>query len=35
MAKLIKLADVKRSKMVAQYIAFYGTAHDDQRKATK
>jgi hypothetical protein len=35
MAKLIKLAEVRRRKMVAQYVAFYGNAHDDQRKATK
>jgi len=34
-AKVVNLTDVKRRKMIAQYIAFYGTTYDNTRKATK
>jgi hypothetical protein len=34
-AKVVSLAEVKKSKMIAQYIAFYGTTYEDTRKATK
>jgi hypothetical protein len=37
--KVVSLAEVKqqkeRSKMIAQYIAFYGTTYDIQRKTAK
>jgi hypothetical protein len=36
---VVSLAEVKqqkeRSKMVAQYMKFYGTTYDSTRKATK
>jgi hypothetical protein len=34
-AKVVSLAEIKQRKMVARYIAFYGTTYDIQRKATK
>jgi hypothetical protein len=38
-SKVVSLAEVKRSKerskIIAQYIAFYGTTYDSQRKKTK
>jgi hypothetical protein len=38
-SKVVSLAEVKRrkerSKIIAQYIAFYGTTYDNQRKETK
>jgi hypothetical protein len=34
-AKVVSLSEVKKRKMIAQYIAFYGTTYDIQRKATK
>jgi hypothetical protein len=31
-AKVVSLAAVKRSQIIAQYVKFYGTAHDNTRK---
>lgn len=33
--KVVELAEVKKRKMIAQYVAFYGNMHDITRKATK
>lgn len=30
-SKIVSLADVKKRKMIAQYVAFYGTTHDAER----
>ena len=35
MGALINLAEVKRRKMIAQYLAFYGNVNDSQREETK
>jgi len=32
MAKVIDLREIRRKKIVAQYIAFYGTKYDYERK---
>jgi hypothetical protein len=29
---VVSLAEIKRRKMIAQYIAFYGNSHDVTRK---
>jgi hypothetical protein len=34
-ANVVSIAEIKQRKMIAQYIAFYGNQHDEQRKATK
>jgi hypothetical protein len=34
-AKVVSLAEIKQRKMIAQYVAFYGTTYDNTRKATK
>jgi hypothetical protein len=35
LSNVVSLAKIKERKMVAQYIAFYGTTYDNTRKATK
>jgi hypothetical protein len=35
MTNVISLAEIKRKQIIAQYIAYYGTLHDNTRKATK
>jgi hypothetical protein len=32
MAKVIDLREIRRKKIIAQYIAFYGTKYDYERK---
>jgi hypothetical protein len=34
-ANVVNIAEIKQRKMIAQYIAFYGNVHDNQRKVTK
>jgi hypothetical protein len=34
-AKVVSLTEVKRNKIIAQYIAYYGNTHDSERKATQ
>jgi hypothetical protein len=34
-ANVVSIAEIKQRKMIAQYIAFYGTTYETQRKATK
>jgi hypothetical protein len=34
-SNVVSLAKIKQRKMIAQYIAFYGTTYDIQRKAAK
>jgi hypothetical protein len=34
-SNVVSIAEVKQRKMIAQYIAFYGTTYEITRKATK
>jgi hypothetical protein len=35
MSNIVSLSEIKQRKMIAQYVKFYGTTYDSQRKATK
>jgi hypothetical protein len=35
MSNVVSIAEIKKRKMVAQYVAFYGNTHDNKREVTK
>jgi hypothetical protein len=34
-ANVVSIAEIKKRKMIAQYVAFYGTTYENTRKVTK